>query len=451
MLATTQQGAVHSWNLCCCLAAVVLLGGCGATVPDNAYQSPPPPDVGVAVPIMATVTRFIEENGETEVVERAEVRARVRGFLNAINFKPGQFVRAGDVLYEIQREEYEAAVNSAQAALSSAEAAVVVAEAQVGVARVEVSRAQKEFVRYKDLLAKDATTQKQFDQAEADLEAAQANASAAEATVTAAEAERGRADANLAQAKLDLGYTQVVAPIDGHVTKTEIKVGNLIENGDLLATVVDHQRIYANFNVSDRDILRLRQAAPPKPDREDGADARYRGWPTQLRRELDDGFRFLGGLDYVDQEGVDQATGTFAMRAVFENPDDLILPGLFVRVRVPVGKIEDALLIPEQSLLRDQQGMYVLVVDEANTVQKQDVKSGQRVGSMIVIEEGLAADDTFLLSGFQRARPGAAVNPTTEELVAPAELDNQPTLPEDRAAPQTNPSTADESAGDTNE
>ena len=178
--------------------AVALLHGCGARVPDNAYQSPPPPEVSVAAPLQLTVTQFIEENGETEVVERAEVRGRVRGFLNAINFEPGQLVSKGDVLYEIQRDEYEATVNSAQASLTSAEAAIDVAEAQVGVAQVELSRARKEFVRYEGLLAQEATTQKQFDQAQADLDAAKANVTSAESTVKAAQAERGRAAADLA-------------------------------------------------------------------------------------------------------------------------------------------------------------------------------------------------------------------------------------------------------------
>lgn len=405
----------------CGLFVVALMAGCGAGVPDNSYQPPPTPEVTVAKPVQHAVTPFIEENGETEVVERAEVRARVRGFLEEIQFEPGDRVSKGDVLYVIQRSEYEAAVNSATASLEAAKASVSVSESQIGVTEVEVTRAQLEFARYESLLEKEAATQAQYDQARAARDAALASREAAKANAEAAKADRDKAAADLERAQLDLDYTLVKAPINGRVTKTEIKRGNLVENGDLMATVVDRDQIYANFNVSDRSILRLQQAARERGE-ERPDDDKYRSIPAYLRRELDDGYPFTGHLDYIDQEGVDQATGTFSLRAVFDNPEDLILPGLFVRIRVPVGEPQDSLLIPERALSRDQMGTYVLVVGGEDQIERRSVTAGQALAGMVVIEEGIGPDDLVLLDGGQRARPGIEVKPSETSISVPPEL-----------------------------
>ncbi len=407
-----------------------LLAGCGSGVPDNSYQPPPPPEVTVAKPLQQTVTLFIEENGETETVERAEVRARVRGFLEEIKFTPGQKVDKDDVLYVIQRNEYQAALNSAKAALAAAEAAGEVSQAQIGVVEVEVTRAEFDFKRFKSLLEKGAATQAQYDEALAARDAAVASREAANANALAAQADRDKAAANLEQAQLDFDYTLVKSPISGRITKTEIKLGNLVDNGSLMATVVDRDRVYANFNVSDRAVLRLQkasreQAGGDKPDED------YRTMPAFLRRELDDGFPFEGNLDYIDQEGVDQATGTFALRAVFDNPDDLILPGLFVRIRVPIGELENAKLIPERGLAKDQRGPYVLIVDADNKVERRGVTTGETYENMVVIQEGIGPDDRVLLDGGQRARPGTEVTPAEIQLSAPPGLAKQNSRPEE--------------------
>ncbi len=409
-----------------------LLAGCGIGVPDNSYQPPPPPEVTVAKPLQQTVTLFIEENGETEAVERAEVRARVRGFLEEIKFEPGQQVAKDDVLYVIQRSEYQAALNSAKAALAAAEAAVKVSQAQIGVVEVEVTRAEFDFKRFKSLLEKEAATQAQYDEALAARDAALASLEAAKANAIAAQASRDKAAANLEQAQLDFDYTLVKSPISGRITKTEIKLGNLVENGSLMATVVDRDRIFANFNVSDRAVLRLQKSAREQAGG-DKPDKNYRTMPAFLRRELDDGFPFEGHLDYIDQEGVDQATGTFALRAVFENPDDMILPGLFVRIRVPIGQLDDALLIPERGLAKDQRGSYVLIVDTNNKVERRKVTTGQTDRNMVVIQQGIGPDDRVLLDGRQRARPGSEVAPTEVPLTAPSGSSQQTPRPEEGA------------------
>lgn len=386
-----------------------LLAGCGFGPPDNTYQPPPPPKVTVAKPVQQAVTLYVEENGETEVVERAEVRARVRGFLQEIKFEPGQEVQEEDVLYVIEQSEYQAALNSANAQFESAGAAMQVAEAQVGVVNVELTRAELDFKRFEALLAKDAATKSQYDVALAARDAAQATLAAATAQAAAAKADRDRAAADVERAQLDLDYTLVKAPISGRITKTELKRGNLIENGTLLATVVDRRRMYANFNLNDRALLRLQQATHAAGEK---ADERYRQAPVFLRRELDEGYPFEGQLNYVDQEGVDQATGTFALRAIFENPDGRILPGLFVRVRVPIGRREGALLVPERGVFRDQTGSFVLTVDADNKVERRPVSTGPSYDGMVVLESGISPDERVLLDGGQRARPGIEVDPT---------------------------------------
>ncbi|MCA9112954.1 MAG: efflux RND transporter periplasmic adaptor subunit, partial [Planctomycetaceae bacterium] len=401
------------------------------------------PEVTVAHPLQKTVTIFIEENGETEVVEQADVRARVRGILEEINFAPGQTVQQDDVLYVIQRSEYQAALNSAKAALAAAEAAIEVANAQTGVVEVELTRAETDFQRHKEMLAKEAVTQSQFDTVLATRDGVRARREAAIAATAAANADRDRAQANLDQAQLDFDYTLVKAPISGRITKTEIKQGNLVENGSLMATIVGRDQMYANFNVSDREVLRLQKAAQERGEPRNPEKDRYRDMPAYLRRELDEGFPFVGKLDYVDQEGVDQSTGTFAIRAIFENPDNLILPGLFVRVRVPVGKLDDALLIPEQSLSRDQRGTYVLVVNEERKVDRRTVTPGQTEEGMVVIETGLTGDELVLIEGGQRARPGVEVSPTEINLTMPDESES---VQSEAASPADEPGESSESA-----
>ena len=290
------------------------------------------------------------------------------------------------------------------------------------------------------MLEKEVATQAQYDQALASRDAAIASLEAAKANTEAAKADQNKAAADLEQAKLDLGYTEVVAPIGGRITKTEIKLGNLVEDGDLMATIVDRDRIYANFNVSDRAILRLQKASQERAeaDESEDEDEQYRNMPVFLQRELDEGFPFEGNLDYIDQEGVDQATGTFSLRAIFDNPEDLILPGLFVRVKVPIGEPEDSLLIPERAVSTDQMGSYVLVIDSEKKVDRRGVTTGQAYADMIVVEEGLGPDDWILLDGGQRARPGIEVAPTETELARVPELSSQTSPPTEESPQEEN-------------
>ncbi|REJ88736.1 MAG: efflux RND transporter periplasmic adaptor subunit [Planctomycetota bacterium] len=412
---------------------VVLLTGC--TAAQNEYQPPPPPPVTVAKPVQRSVPVYIEENGETEVVERAEVRARVTGFLKEVNFEPGDQVAKDVSLYIIEPDQYEATKNAAAAAVEAAQAAIEVAQAQVGTLEVELERARKDYERQENLKQQDATTQQAYDAAVAAFKASQANVEAAKANVQAANSDRNQAKQDLAQAELNLGYTAVTAPISGRITKTEVKVGNLVQEGTHLATIVNRSRIYANFNLSDREVLVLKEAAVDER-KEQGVEeppdlSQIR---VRLHREIDAGFPFEGHLDYIDQEGVDQATGTLSLRAVFDNPDDRLLPGLFVRVRVKIDEIENAVLIPELALARDQQGAYVQVLDQTGKLARRGVVTGPSIDAtppdgesstedgggspfgkvlrMVVIEEGVDLDDRVVIAGGFGIRPGAEVDPT---------------------------------------
>lgn len=375
-------------------------------------------------PIQQNVIRYIETNGETEAVERAEVRARVRGFIEAIEFEPGQTVARDTLLYQIEDDECQAAVNLAKAEVTAAKAQINVAESQVLTAKAEADRSQRELKRQQTLLSQKATSQSDYDRALAEDEGARAMLNAAQAAVDSAKATLTQAQARLDKAQLDLKYTRVTAPIAGRVTKTDLKLGNLVEVGLELAAVVNDSRMYANFTISDRELLELR-AAREEASADRVTQEQWSNVPVQLKRETDDGFPFHGNLNYVDQEGVDSQTGTLGLRAVFDNSQGSLVAGLFVRIRMPVAVQKGATLIPSQAVMQDRIGAFVLTLDEENAVQRQNVQVGKQNSGWSVILDGLSESDSVIIQGVQRARPGATVVPKVETFAAedlPAEF-----------------------------
>jgi RND family efflux transporter MFP subunit len=348
--------------------------------------------VTVAQPVQKTVINYLEETGTTEAVEQVQVRARVKGFIEEVKFEPGSNVEAGDSLYQIEPELFEARVEAAQADLMAEQA------------RREKAKIERD---------RQVNLQKQDPGATSEVAvvAAQAEYQAAEASVKAAQA-------GLDQAKLDLSYTNVTAPISGRVGKTLVKVGNLVGDAEAthLTDIVSYDPIYANFNISERALLELNRPA--------GADERERvneqQHPIDLRRANDQGFPYHGHLDYADLT-VSQSTGTFAIRGIFPNRQREIVPGLFVRVRIPIGQQDDALLVPERATAADQVGQYVYVVNAEDTVERRDVTLGTKDGDMVVVSQGLQLDEWVLIDGLQRARPGAKVKPDRTELTASKE------------------------------
>ena len=248
-----------SIGLYCLTGALIgCLAGCSGA--SNEYVPPPPPDVTYANPIAAPITPFVDENGTTEAANEAEVRARVRGFLKTIEFQPGQNVKQGDLLYTIERDVYEAALDSAAAAVESAAAAIGVAEATVKTAEAGLLKAEQDLDREERLKSQNASSQAQYDAAFAAEAAAKADLEAARANVNSAKSQKLQADADLRDAKINLDFTEVLAEIDGRITKSNFKVGNLVENGTHLATIVDDRQVFANFSISDRALLRIMRA-----------------------------------------------------------------------------------------------------------------------------------------------------------------------------------------------
>lgn len=387
---------------------VFLMSACGRTT--NEYVAPPPPKVTAMVPVKHPVVEFIEENGESEAVDRAEVRSRVRGFIEKIHFEPGQSVDRDTVLYEIEDNEYVAARNASAAEVTAAQAAIKVSDAQVLTAQTEVNRAQREFERQTTLLAQQATSKSEFDVAQAAIESARALLAGANAAVESSKATLQQAEAKLEKAELDLAYTKIHAPIDGRVTKTDITVGNLVDNGTELSAVINDEQVYVNFSISDRQLLELRRARIQRSE-QPVPQEQWSRLPVYVKLETDEAFPHVGRLDYIDQEGVNAATGSLPLRAVFDNPDGKLLPGLFVRVRMPVSDTQDALLIPSRAILRDRDTSFVMVVGENNLVQRRDVQLGEQTAGWAVIRQGISETDRVIIDGLQRSRPETPVDP----------------------------------------
>lgn len=366
-------------SLCALLA--LTLGGCSSP---NEYQPPPPAEVNVAPPYVHDVTIYMEETGTTEAVERVEINARVEGIIEDVLFEPNDQVERDQVLFQLERRRYVAARDMAQAELEAK--------------KVDREKANIEFNRQKELFEKKATP-------ETTLVAAKAELDGSAAAVLAAEAK-------LDNAQLDLDYTEVRSPIKGRVGKALVKKGNLVtgQPSTHLTTVISYDQIYANFSISERAYLEFLDKET-REQREHHSDK----VPLYLARATDTTFPFQGSFNFADL-AVDESTGTFAVRGIFPNPDLKIVPGLFVRIRAPVEQKKDALLVPESSTGFDQAGSYLLVVDANNTVQRCDVTLGNKFGPMVVVTEGLKADELVVVDGVQRSRPGAVVSPQKQTL-----------------------------------
>ena len=358
------------------------LGGCSRE-PANASPSPPqPPTVTVRKPLQKSVTHFAEFTGTTEAMESVTIRARVEGVLEKIHFTAGDVVKKGELLYSIDAKPYETR-------LAEAEADLAIRKAELKLAETTSRRRENAF---KDK----AVSEVAVIEANANLATAKAAISAAAAAVS--------------RAKLDLSYTRIEAPIGGRIGRSMVDSGNLVGAGERtrLTTIVCDQSVYAYFTVSERDLLHYRQMRDSQPSPASGETPVFLGLADQA------GYPFEGRIDYIHNR-VDAATGTIRVRAVFPNPDHRLLPGLFARIRVPIGNAQEALLVPETALGRNQQGHYLLVADKENKVRYQPVTTGALIDNLRVVSQGIAAQDRVIVNGLQKARPGAAVTPQEDE------------------------------------
>lgn len=375
---------------CSLILVVGLACSVAACKPDNKFVAPPPPEVSVAPPLQQKVVPYIEQTGNTQAVNTVDLVARVEGFLTEIEYQDGQFAKKGEPLFKIDPTTYAAKVKQAEAEVVSAKALLVQAEA--------------EFKRQETLLRQNVSAQNTYDQAKAKRDSNQANV------------ENQTANLVIAQANLD--YTGVVAPFDGVVTKRLVSIGELVgaTGPTKLATIVQLDPIYVSFNLSEQDVLNIRRNL---------ADRRItleqlNKVPIEIGLMTEQGYPHKGHLDYVSPN-VDATTGTVLVRGVFDNPDRALLPGFFVRVRVPVGLAEKTMLVvPDRVLAEDQTGRYLMVVNKDNVVEQRPVKVGQLlVGNLRAIESGLSADDRVVLTTNGRAIPGAKVVPKQTTIQAP--------------------------------
>jgi RND family efflux transporter MFP subunit len=369
------------------LAGLSLLAGCKR---QNAYVPPPTPRVTVAQPLRQPVTPYFEATGNTVAYNQVDLMARVSGFLQAIRYTDGASVHQGDTLFVIEPAPYAAKLQQAQAGLASAQAQALQTDA--------------EYKRQASLGRNDFSSRSTVDQALAARDSAQANVQDQQAAVS--------------QAAINLGYTQVTAPFDGVVTAHEVDVGSLVgaNNATKLATIVQLDPVYVTFNVNEQDVLRIRAGL-----RERGlTNSELRKVPVEIGLMDEPGYPHTGKLDYASPL-VDTQTGTLTVRGVLPNPDRTLLPGLFVRVRVPMQQSgAEALLVPETALGADQSGPYVLVLDHDNVVQQRTIQTGPKLGDLRVVESGLHADDRVVIAGIQRAVAGSKVIPETGEIKSAA-------------------------------
>ncbi|MFI4998407.1 MAG: efflux RND transporter periplasmic adaptor subunit [Reyranellales bacterium] len=362
------------------------LAGCK---PENKFVAPAPAVISVAPPLQQSVVPYLEQTGNTQAFNTVDLVARVEGFLTKINYQDGAYAKKGDLLFQIDPTTYVTKVKQAEAELASSKA--------------QLLQAQAEFYRQETLLRQNVTAQNTYDQAKAKRDSA------------AASVDNQVANLTVAQANLD--YTMVAAPFDGIVTRHLISVGELVgaTSATQLASIVQLDPIYVSFNMSEQDILKVRSnLAERRLTLEQLAQV-----PLEVGLMNEEGYPHKGNLNYVAPE-VDTSTGTVLVRGLFKNPNRDLLPGFFVRVRVPTGLGQkSALLVPNRVLAEDQAGSYLLVVNKDNVVEQCRVTTGQLlVGNLRVIESGLAADDRVVLTTSGRAIPGSKIEPKATTIEA---------------------------------
>jgi RND family efflux transporter MFP subunit len=367
-----------------------MLQGCS---PAAAEPKPEPPKVTVAHPEQRTLIDYDEYNGWTEASATVEVRARVRGHIDKVDFTDGQFVTAGDPLFELDRRPFDSDIERAKE--------------QVAIAEAQQEAALKEEERQLSLFEQKAAKKSDVDRAIAQRKTWDAQINSAKEEVKRRE--------------LDLTYAQVTAPIGGKIGRAMMTAGNLVNAGGsdpLLTTIlaVDPIRVY--FAVDERALLEYRNKnRPGSAGTGEGNPLKDSQIPFEFRLETDEGFANKGMLDFADNR-IDPQTGTIEVRGACANPDGKLLPGSRVRVRVPVSGEYSATLVPDAAILSDQDKKYLLCLNDENVVVRRDVKLGRLLddGMRVVLpgakpEDGLASDDWIIVLGLQRARINYPVQP----------------------------------------
>ena len=375
------QSVVSALRIAPVLFASTFLVACE----QNSFVQPPPPKVEVALPVQRSITRYLEATGNTAAIKSVDLVARVQGFLQSINYQDGALVKEGATLFTIEPETYKLKLEQAQAAEAGAQASAKQADA--------------DFKRQSDLVSRQVVSQATLEQSASTRDNAQANLQ--------------QAQVNTKIAQVNYGYTNVVAPFDGVVTAHLQSVGELVGVAapTQLATIVALDPIYVNFNVNERDVLRIREEAR----RRGMTGENFRQVAIEVGLQTEIGYPHRGKLDYISPT-IDQSTGTLAVRGVLPNADRVLLPGYYVRIRIPIDQQKDALLVPDVALGSDQAGRYVLVVNGENVVEQRKVQTGPLEGDLRVIASGLKVDDQVIVAGLLRAIPGQKVSPQQKKV-----------------------------------
>ena len=410
-LLTSKVGStqfVSVYRLLCCFFRLLLLVLCvltGCKRPAPALVQPPTPEVIVTKPSIQNLTNPLEFNGNAAAVETVEVKARVSGFITEIHFSDGQRITKGDPLFSIDQRPYLVVRDQARA--------------DVAKALAELNELESEVARYKNLLPKAVVTREQYEILVAKRDVAKAMLDKSRATV--------------AQAELDLEFCQIISPLTGRVSTREVDVGDLVtgtgSSATRLTTVVTTSPIEVYFDTDERALLLARQRAIAKRGGEGVTwrDIKELEIPVTARLVTEELFLHKGILDFVDI-GVKPTTGTVRCRGLLPNPEELITPGMFMRVQMTTAEPERTMLVPERAIGIDQGRKYVAVVSNANRVEYRTVTTVRsfpaRNGILRVIEEGLDKNDRVVISGMSRAREGSTVQPVEEtaESSAPREV-----------------------------
>lgn len=365
------------------IVCAALLSGCDGQ--DGQQQHAQAPAVSVYTVKSAPLSVTTELPGRTDAYRVAEVRPQVSGIVLRRNFTEGGDVNAGDSLYQIDPATYQAAYDSAKGDLAKAQAAARIAHLTVK--------------RYVPLVGTQYVSKQEYDQAVATAQQADASVTAAQAAVESA--------------RINLAYTKVTSPISGRIGKSSVTEGALVTNGQAtaLATVQQLDPIYVDVTQSSSDFMHLKQSSLQKGDG---------GSSVQLLMENGQPYPLKGTLQFSDVT-VDESTGSITLRAIFPNPQHMLLPGMFVRARIDEGTQPDAILVPQQGVTRTPRGdATVMVVNDKNQVESRTVVAPQAVGDRWLVTEGLKNGDRVIVSGLQKVRPGVTVLATPDTSATPA-------------------------------
>ena len=357
----------------------------------QAQAAPPaPPSVTVATPLVRRLTEYDEFTGRFEPVQQVEIRARVSGYVQQIEFRDGELVEPGQILFIIDPRPYEAAADRAQAQLDQALA--------------QLRLAQLEQARTAQLVSTAAQAKATLDQRDAEL----LSARAAVETNTAA----------VRDAQLNLGFTQVKAPFKGRISNRRADVGNLVDASTLLTTIVQVDPIYLAFEMSEADYLAYQRAAAAG----ELPSTRDQKTPVDVKLVDENDWMHPGTMDFVDNV-VSQTSGTIRGRAIIPNPENLITPGQFGRIRVPGSPEHEVVLVPDSAIVTDQSRKTLLTVSGDGTVVPKEVRLGPgQPGGLRIVRAGLKGDERVVIDGLIRARPGAKVTPQEGKIQAQPEL-----------------------------